>query len=69
MTKNEQLANHLQASKEEAEQLLVTTVSVLGEMRVVICIEVSTLGETMRKLYDGFVTVHKEVFHFHDLQQ
>ena len=34
-----------------------------------ILVEVSTLGETMRKLYDGFITIHKAVVHFHGLQQ
>jgi len=31
--------------------------------------EVSTLEETMRKLYDGFVTVNKAVFCLYNLQQ
>lgn len=34
-----------------------------------ILVEVSLLGETMWMLYEGFSSVHKEVFHFHGLQQ
>lgn len=31
--------------------------------------EVSTLGDTMWKLYDGFVTMHKAIVCVHGLQQ
>lgn len=31
--------------------------------------EVSTLGKTMRKIYEGFATVHKSFIHLHGLQQ
>lgn len=37
-------------------------------MRAATLAEVSTLEETMQKPYDWFVTVHKEVVHFHGLQ-
>ena len=38
------------------------------EMRKVILVEVSTLETTMRKLYDGFVTMHKAFIYVHHLQ-
>jgi len=38
-------------------------------MIAVILAEVSTLGETMRKLCDGFVIVHKVVIRLHGLLQ
>jgi len=43
-------------------------VPAFGEMRTMILVEVLTLGDTMRKLYDKFFIVHKEIVHFHDLQ-
>lgn len=70
MTENEQLAKNLQATRKEAKQLQEIThnaVSALGDIRKVIFVEVSSLGETMQKLYDRFVTVHKEVFYLHGL--
>lgn len=38
-------------------------------MRKVILVEVSTPETTMWKLYDKFVTVHKEVVHLYGFQQ
>ena len=38
-------------------------------MRATILGEVSTLGETMRDLYEELITIHKAVVHLHDLQQ
>lgn len=41
----------------------------MEQMRKVILAEVSTLETTMRNRYDRFITVHKEFFHVHGLQQ
>ena len=38
-------------------------------MRAVILVEVSTLGDIMRDLYEELVTVHKEIICLHDLQR
>lgn len=38
-------------------------------MKTTILAKVSTLESTMRKLYDGFVTMHKSVVCIHGLQQ
>jgi len=38
-------------------------------MRAVILGEVSTIGETMRDLYEELITIHKAVVHLHGLQQ
>lgn len=72
IAKNEKMAKNLQVVKQEAKQLQASTqnvVSAMGEMRKVILVEVTTLEETMWKLYDGFVTVHKEVICVYGLQQ
>lgn len=72
MVENEKLAKTLETSRQEAKQLLATmqnVVSTFEEMRTMILSEVSTLGDTLWKLYDGFFTVHKEVFHLHCLHQ
>lgn len=72
MIENKQLEKNLQFVRQEVEQLRATThnvVSTMGEMRTMILVEVSTLGETMWKFYDGFVTMHKVVVRFHGLQQ
>lgn len=69
--KNKQLEKNLQGVRKEAEKLqtlVQNSVSSLGETKTGILVEVSTLGDTMRKLYDGFVTVHKTTFYVHDLQ-
>jgi len=39
------------------------------EMRKAILAEVSTQEATMRKFYDGFITMHKAVVHLHGFQQ
>lgn len=41
----------------------------MGEMRASILSKVATLRVTMWKLYDRFSTMHKEIVHFHGLQQ
>ena len=72
MAENEQFAKSLQVVKQEVEKLQESTqnaVSGLGEMKTMILVEVSTLGDTMQKLYDRFLTVHKAVVHVHGLQQ
>jgi len=69
---NEKLAQNLQVSRQEAKQLHATMQNagfLLGELREEIPSEVSTIGETMQKLNDRFVTIHKAVFHLHGLQQ
>ena len=38
-------------------------------MTAAILVEVSTLGETMWKIYDRFVTIHKAIIHLHGLQR
>ena len=69
LAENEQMEKNLQASTQEEEQLREhRTISIMSKMRKVILIEVSTLETTMRKIYDGFVTVHKAVFDVHVLQ-
>jgi len=72
MVKNEQLEKNLQAARQEVEQLRApenNAVSALGEMMIMILVEVSTLEDTMWKLYEKFVTMHKLVDHVNDLQQ
>lgn len=41
----------------------------MGEMRKVILVEVSTLEESMQKLYDGFFIMHKGIVYVHGLHQ
>lgn len=71
MAENEQqLAKNLQAARKEAEQLqpkMQNGVSTLGVMRTTILSELLSLGETMWKVYDGFVKVHEVVVRLHGL--
>lgn len=41
----------------------------MGEMRKIIPAKVLTLEDTMHKLYEVFVTMHKEVVYVHGLHQ
>lgn len=70
LAKNEQMAEKLQVDRKELEQSREQSVgSTMVEMRKAILVEVSTLETTMQNFYDGFVTVHKVVFHVQRLQQ
>lgn len=71
MAKNKQLAQNLQGAQQEIEQLCASAQNViyaqvyLEEMRATTLGEVSTLGETMRDLYEELITIHKAVVHLH----
>ena len=66
LEENVHMENNMQAIMKWVEQ---STGSAMAKMRKVILAEVSTLEATMRKLYDGFVTMHKVVFHLYDFQK
>lgn len=75
MAMKKQLENKMQVARQEVEQLRAEvqneapTEVYLEKIKANILGEVSTLGDTMKNLYEELVTVHKEVVHLHCLQQ
>lgn len=59
------MEKNLEATRKKVEQ---STRSTMAEIRKVILIEVSTLEATMRKIYEGFVIVHKANVHLYSFE-
>lgn len=66
LVENEQMEKNLQETRKKAEK---SVGSAMAEMTRGILANVSTLEATMWKLYDRFVTIHKEVVHLFGFQR